>query len=76
MGQIGNPGHPDVQKTIDGAIASIVRAGRTAGTLVSTANVEKYARMGVRVVMTSFFPWIAAGVKELNERAAIAAGRA
>src|SRR5690242_4352134 len=76
MGQIGNMGHPEVQKTIDGAIAAIVRAGRTAGTLVNTANIEKYARMGVRVVMTSFFPWIAAGVKELNERAAVAAGRA
>jgi len=76
MGQIGNMGAPEVQKTIDGAVASIVRAGRTAGTLVNTSNVEKYARMGVRVVMTSFFPWIQAGVKELNERAHVAAGRA
>jgi 2-keto-3-deoxy-L-rhamnonate aldolase RhmA len=76
MGHIGNMAHPDVHKTIDGAIASIIRAGRTAGMLVNTANVEKYARMGVRVVMTSFFPWIQAGLKELNERAAVAAGRA
>ena len=73
MGQIGNMGHPEVQKTIDGAIASIVRAGRTAGTLVSTANVEKYARMGVRVVMTSFFPWIQAGASDLIARAAAGA---
>jgi len=76
MGHIGHMDHPDVQRTIDGALASIVRAGRTPGMLVNTANIEKYARMGVRAVMTSFFPWIQAGVKELNERAAAASGRA
>ena len=73
MGHIGNLGHPDVQKTIDGAIGRIVQAGRTAGTLVTTANVEKYTRLGVRAVMTSFFPWIQAGLKELTERAAAGA---
>src|SRR5882762_98264 len=31
MGHIGNMGHPDVEKTIDGALASIVRAGRAPG---------------------------------------------
>jgi 2-keto-3-deoxy-L-rhamnonate aldolase RhmA len=66
-------GHPDVQQTIDGALATIVQAGRTAGMLVTTANVERYTRMGVRALMTSFFPWIAAGVKELGERAAAGA---
>ena len=70
MGQIGNPGHPEVQRTIDGAITKIVQAGRVAGTLVNTANVERYARLGVRVLMTSFFPWIQAGLTELTVRAA------
>src|SRR5438093_4379594 len=70
MGHIGKMGHPDVQQTIDGAIGKIVGAGRTAGMLVSNANVERYTRMGVRVVMTSFFPWIQAGARELMERAA------
>ena len=70
MGQIGNPGHPEVQRTIDGAITKIVQAGRVAGTLVNTANVERYARLGVRVLMTSFFPWIQAGLEELSARAA------
>jgi 2-keto-3-deoxy-L-rhamnonate aldolase RhmA len=70
MGQIGNMGHPEVQRTVDGAIAAIVRAGRVAGMLVSTGNVERYTRMGVRVVMTSFFPWIQTGAKELMDRAA------
>src|SRR5262249_2937283 len=57
MGHIGDMGHPEVQQTIDAAIAKIARAGRTAGTLVNAANVERYTRLGVRCVMTSFFPW-------------------
>ena len=73
MGHIGNMGHPDVQQTVDGAIAKIVRAGRVAGTLVSSANVERYTRLGVRVVMTSLFPWIQAGARDLIERAAAGA---
>ncbi len=75
MGQIGNMGHPEVQKTIDGAIKKIVEAGRAAGMLVNAGNVERYTKLGVRVVMTSFFPWIQAGVKELVERAAAGTGR-
>ena len=70
MGHIGNVGHPDVQRTIDGALTKIVQAGRVAGTLVSTANVERYTRMGVRAVMTGFFPWIQAGLKDLTDHAA------
>jgi hypothetical protein len=40
-----------------------------AGTLVNSGNVERYTRLGVRAVMTSFFPWIQAGAKDLIERA-------
>jgi 4-hydroxy-2-oxoheptanedioate aldolase len=75
MGHIGNMTHPEVQKTVDGAIAKIVQAGRTAGTLVSSANVEGYTRKGVRCIMTSFFPWIQAGAKDLMDRAAAGAKR-
>jgi 4-hydroxy-2-oxoheptanedioate aldolase len=70
MGQIGNMTHPEVQKTIDGAIAKIVRANRTAGTLVNMDNVERYTRLGVRAIMTSFYPWIQAGARDLMDRAA------
>jgi 4-hydroxy-2-oxoheptanedioate aldolase len=73
MGHINNMVHPDVQQTVDGAIAKIVQAGRVAGTLVSSANVERYTRLGVRAVMTSFFPWIQAGARDLIERAAAGA---
>ena len=73
MGHIGNMGHPDVQQTIDGAIKKIVQSGRVVGTLVSADNIERYTRLGVRAVMTSFFPWIQAGAKALIERAAAGA---
>jgi 4-hydroxy-2-oxoheptanedioate aldolase len=69
MGHIGDVGHPEVQQTIDGTIRKIVQAGRVAGTLVNAANVERYTRLGVRVVMTTFFPWIQAGTRDLIERA-------
>jgi len=73
MGQIGNMGVPKVQQTVDGALTKIVQSGRVAGMLVNPGNVERYTRMGVRLVMTSFFPWIQAGAKELIERAAAGA---
>ena len=73
MGQIGNMGDPKVQQTVDGALTKIVQSGRVAGMLVNPGNVERYTRMGVRLVMTSFFPWIQAGAKELIERAAAGA---
>ena len=73
MGHIGNMGHPEVQRTIDEAITKIVQAGRAVGTLVNAGNVERYTRMGVRAVMTSFFPWLQAGARDLIERAAAGA---
>jgi 4-hydroxy-2-oxoheptanedioate aldolase len=73
MGHIGKISHPDVQRVIDGALGTIVGAGRTAGTLVTLENAERYARLGVRVMMTGFFPWIQAGTRTLLERAAAGA---
>ena len=75
MGHIGNMGHADVQRTVDGAITKIVQAGRVAGTLVNASNVERFTRLGVRVVMTGFFPWIQAGVADMIQRVAAGAGR-
>src|SRR5215210_1964824 len=57
MGQIGNLGHPEVQSTLDGALQKIVASGRTAGTLANSGNVERYTKMGVRCVMTGYWPW-------------------
>ena len=61
MGHIGNPGHPEVQKAIDDAIARIVAAGRVPGTLVNDDNVAEYLGKGVRFVMTSWNAWVARG---------------
>jgi 4-hydroxy-2-oxoheptanedioate aldolase len=73
MGHIGKMDQPDVQKTVDAALTRIVQSGRTAGMLVNTGTVERYTRMGVRALMTGFFPWIQSGVRELNDRAAAGA---
>ena len=75
MGHIGNVGHPDVQRTIDNALSKIVQAGRVAGTLVTLDNAERYARLGVRVLFSVFFPWIQTGVKDLIARAGAANAR-
>ncbi|MYC29187.1 MAG: hypothetical protein F4X65_03730 [Chloroflexi bacterium] len=61
MGHLGNPGHPEVQAAIDSALEKIVGSGRTAGTLVSDANVESYVEKGARFLMTSFNAWITRG---------------
>jgi 2-keto-3-deoxy-L-rhamnonate aldolase RhmA len=50
-----------VQKVIDEAITQIVKAGRTAGTLVNDDNVERYLDLGVRFVMNSWTGWVAKG---------------
>ena len=57
MGHIGNVGHPEVQAAIDDAIARIVDAGRTAGTLVNDDNVASYVDKGARFLMTSWNAW-------------------
>lgn len=70
MGHIGNPGHPEVQKAIDDAIAKIIAAGRVAGTLVNDENVARYLEQGVRFTMTSWNAWVARGAAEFLEKAA------
>ena len=73
MGHLGRADHPDVQAVIDDAIARIVGAGRTAGTVVSDATVESYIGKGVRFLMTSWNAWLAAGVQEFVRKVGAAA---
>lgn len=73
MGHIGNAGHKEVQDTIDGAIKKIVAAGKTAGTLATSANVEHYTSIGVRCLMTGLQPWVEAGLKDFSAKAAAGA---
>ena len=63
MGHLGEPGHPEVQATIDKAIEQIINAGRTAGTLVNDANVEDYVKKGARFLMTGWPAWVASGAR-------------
>jgi 2-keto-3-deoxy-L-rhamnonate aldolase RhmA len=73
MGRIGEPGHPEVQATIDATLGRIVAAGRTAGTtLIGNRNAERYAAMGVRFLAATVQPWIAAGLAELRRQVAAA----
>lgn len=64
MGLIGQLAHPEVQKTIDYALARIQERGRVAGTLARNDNVARYAAAGVRVFLTQPTPWIETGAKE------------
>jgi 4-hydroxy-2-oxoheptanedioate aldolase len=73
MGHTGNPGHPDVQATIDHALRQIVDAGRVAGTLMTDESRDRYLDLGVRFAMQYWMPWVAKGaagflgaVKERN----------
>jgi 4-hydroxy-2-oxoheptanedioate aldolase len=70
MGHIGDFGHPEVQKVLDGALTKIVRSGRTAGALTGNDGVERLANLGVRFFMTGINPWIEAGVKQFAQNAA------
>ena len=68
MGHIGNHTHPDVQTTIDKALAQIIAAGRTAGTLATDDNVERYRDAGVRFFLTGWTNWVSQGAKAFLQR--------
>ena len=70
MGHLGNPGHPEVQLAIEGAIAKILSAGRVAGTLVNDENVARFLGQGVRYTMTSWNAWVAQGAAAFLEKVA------
>ncbi|MNT24645.1 4-hydroxy-2-oxo-heptane-1,7-dioate aldolase [compost metagenome] len=51
MGYLGQPEHPEVEKTIDDAIARIVRSGKAAGILHSgVAQAKHYLALGATFV--------------------------
>lgn len=51
MGHLGNPGHPEVQRAIDTAIARILAAGKAPGILaVDEALAQRYIGLGARFV--------------------------
>ena len=72
LGHIGDIGHPEVQSAIDGAIARIVAAGRTAGTLVNDDSLGTYVEKGARFLMTSWNAWLTRGAREFLGKVASA----
>lgn len=51
LGHIGNPGHPEVQKAIDGAIGRIVKCGKAAGILTADETLaRRYLDLGATFV--------------------------
>jgi 4-hydroxy-2-oxoheptanedioate aldolase len=53
MGHRGNPGHPEVQAAIEGAIRTIVASGKAAGTLTGdNALARRYLELGCTFVAT------------------------
>ncbi len=69
MGQIGNHMHPQVQKTVDDALAKIIARGRSAGTWAISETVAKYADAGVKFLYVDVNTWIWDGAKQFQQRA-------
>jgi 4-hydroxy-2-oxoheptanedioate aldolase len=68
MGMIGQVQSDKVQATIDGALAKIVDAGKTAGTMCADYTwAEKYTKAGVQCLLTPAGPWMAAGAKQFRD---------
>ncbi|MBJ7599467.1 MAG: aldolase [Candidatus Nephthysia bennettiae] len=62
--------HPKVVTAFDGAIESIVAAGRVAGAVVGEEELEKYLALGVRCIKTpTWQSYISAGARLFGERA-------
>ena len=69
MGHIGNPSHPEVQRKIKDSISRIVRAGKSAGTLVTNQNIEEYASIGVKFFLAGVAGWLLKGASEFTAKA-------
>jgi 4-hydroxy-2-oxoheptanedioate aldolase len=53
LGHRGNPGHPEVQAAIEGAITRIVKSGKAAGILTSDSKLaRRYLELGATFVAT------------------------
>ena len=72
MGLPGQPAHPEVQATVDRAIAQIVAAGRVAGALATDAAVESCIAKGARFIGTKYDAWLSAGARAYLDKVAAA----
>ena len=63
MGLPGQPEHPEVDAVRDEAFARIVDAGKVAGAVTRTWNVETFLSQGVRFITTPVNDWLTAGAQ-------------
>lgn len=64
---LGAAGHPEVQKTVKGAVASITEAGKVAGTSVSDDSVEEYLELGARFLRYQAMHYLEAGLTRFHD---------
>ena len=70
MGYPGQANHPEVQATVDKAVAQINAAGRVAGGVTSESAVVDDIRRGVRFLNVNWTPLITSAVAGFLEKAA------
>jgi 4-hydroxy-2-oxoheptanedioate aldolase len=68
LGHRGNPGHPEVQATIENAMRRIIASGKAAGTLVSdTSLARRYLELGCTYVAVGLdIRLLASGARSLR----------
>ncbi len=76
MGLPGKASDPRVQALVDETLTRVVRAGKTAGALVTQANAQHHYDLGVRLFLSGPASWLTAGYQQLNQAAAAAGGQA
>jgi len=64
MDFVGQPAHPEVDRTVDRAIEQIVAADRVPGTIVTSATVAEYVEKGVRFLNVNYTPWLKSGAED------------
>lgn len=76
LGHRSNPGHPEVQKAIDGALQRIIRNGKAAGILAPhIPQAKRYLEMGCRFVAVGVDASVfARSVRDLSAQFADAGG--
>lgn len=69
MGLAGQMGHPEVRKVVEGAIKTIMDAGRIAGTTGQTDNIGDLYEMGARFFLTNWSDWMSQGARNYLAKA-------
>ncbi len=69
MGYKGQPGHPEAKAVMEDAYKRIVAAGKTAGAICTSDDVQYYVDLGVQFFLTGTAPWINEGAAKFMESA-------